>query len=113
MASVSKEYSQDGIGRIHKPKSFRYNKLPERVASLVSFGRPVPHVPVPLSEGVEVPLRYDRTHLEVAPRLVASTGEERPLPIREIVIVSLQQPAWQEFFGRILNQSEPPLQKPA
>ncbi len=111
MVSEYREYSRDGIGKIHKPKNFRYNRLPERVASFVSFGRPVPHVPeVPLHEGVEIPLRYDRSHLDIDHRLVVSVGEDRPLPIREVVIVSLQQHAWREFFGRILHQSEAPLQ---
>lgn len=79
----------------------------------------VPHntAEVQLSEGVEIPLRYDRTHLEIRERLVHIAGEEKPLPIRELVLASLQQPAWSEFFAGILRQgglvTEAPLQKPA
>ncbi len=120
MASVNKERSWDGVGRIHRLRMPRYNNLPERAKSLVSFRHSVPHVPeVQLSEGIDfqLPQRYDRTHLEVTETLVTSVGVERPLPIREIVIVSLQQPAWREFFGRILHQNGPnaeaPLQNPA
>ncbi len=116
MASVNKEHSWDGVGRIHRLRVPRYNNLPERAKSLVSFRHSVPHVPeVPLLEGVEIPLRYDRSHLEVTHRLVASIGEEKPLPIREFVLLSLQQPSWREFFGNILHQNgnatETPLQK--
>ncbi len=118
MASVNKEHSWDGVGRIHRLRVPRYNNLPERAKSLVSFRHSVPHVPeVQMTEGVELPLRYDRSHLEVSHRLVASVGEERPLPIREFVLVSLQQPAWREFFGSILHQgghhTEAPLQNSA
>ena len=118
MASISKERSWDGVGRIHRLRVPRYNNLPERAKTLVSLRQSVPHVPeVPLLEGVELPLRYDRSHLEVTHRLVVSIGEERPFPIREVVIRSLQQPAWREFFGNILHKgghnTEAPLQNSA
>ena len=118
MASAYQERSWDGIGRIHRFRGPRNNKVPVLESVSLSVRQPVPHVSeIQMAEGVELPIRYDRSHLEVTNRLVRVTGEEKPLPIREVVLRSLQQPVWQDFFGRILHQSghvvEAPLQKPA